>query len=598
MANKDEGKEIIRNPYVLQGELSMMCRNEGCHEHINGVIELRSILKWDSTPLSHKIDCIKVLIDEYLLGAYAGLLLASLNLIDEYRTDVALNASTTRRRRQFLADNPHIELNGKSNTALHSYTKEAIEVLANSIIAAEKDNRLSTILSVLKKSDDNAISPPAESTSASDLPQTLKNEDIIMPHAGGSYTGDYILNPDTGRFVPHGRGKLSWNDGSFYVGEFVQGAKCGYGVLTTEEGYTVTANWIDNKIAGRIKVVDGTGAFFGCSDGDINKIEFNNGYIFDGTFNPNEIIGTLHHPEKQPGRFISKKGYGLRILSGDEDVRREILNFPHLHTKMIIFNDGRVYEGEMHDDKPHGFGHLIFPNNLALEANFDMGEVSRGLWVFPNGESIECSWKNNSWYGSRTVGDITAEIILSPDGEIASVKKVNSDGSWEELVESVPETRYVRILYSDGSEYSGDYNWLISSGYARGVLTDSAGAVWDGEWVDGLKNGSFTVTSPCGSISSTTYRNDITTGHCITTLPNGEVHEYEWSGHNIVGSETKITFPDKSVYEGDTTMGCPNGQGILTLLDGTMYSGQWINGRFNDSGHCFDLVKMWWSGVE
>jgi hypothetical protein len=237
---------------------------------------------------------------------------------------------------------------------------------------------------------------------------------------------------------------------------------------------------------------------------------------------------------------------------------------------------------------------------MTLEVKSDMGEiVGHGIWTFPDSMSpiktLDCTWKDNNWHGSCVFNENTVEFTLTPEGDFESIKEICKDGSWENLLERTSEG-HIRVLCHDGTEYKGEQNWLIRSGYARGVCKYPGGTVFDGEWEGRIRHGNFTVTSPEGIISTTTFKDDVPIGHCIQIYPDGEIVEFKWQNGTFTGGHIKVTFQDKSVYEGDCDHNAiPNRQGTLTLPDGKTYSGIWKNGRFDDSGLCIDLVKMWGS---
>lgn len=413
-------------------------------------------------------------------------------------------------------------------------------------------------------------------------PQEYTPPNITIQYEDGSYIGEYMIDETTGIALRHGYGKRFWNDESFFVGEYVGGAMCGRGTLTTSRGVVVDAIWKDNRINGDVKTTNGMGVYIGYIDDKrsyVSKIIFNNGYTFEGAFVGSSVDGTLFHPDGRSGRFICNPILGLKILSGDEDMRRDIARFPHLHGKKIIYLDaGVTYEGEIKDETPHGHGRNTFPNEMVLEMKSDMGEIvdNRGIWTFPHAtfygiKTIECVWQNGKWFGSRVVEDITIEYYLSQDGDLISAKEIYDDGAWAELVVgATPEGRML-VKFSDGS-------------------------VWNGTWVDEMKNGDFTITFP-NCIVETRFENDIPVGLCRKTLKDGAAiatSEFEWEDGAFHGGHIKIIYPDRSLYEGEGDHnGIPNGQGVLTLTNGEMYSGKWEDGRFDHDGTSLGFPQIW-----
>ena len=289
---------------------------------------------------------------------------------------------------------------------------------------------------------------------------------ITIQHENSCYVGEYAIDKETGQPIPHGHGKLSWDDGAFYVGEFVYNVRCGRGALTTINGTTIHTNWENNRMNGNLRATNDVGVWIGYSDdkrAEINKIEFHSGYIFEGTLTVDSVKGKLTHPDGRNGRFISNNVLGLRILSGDEDIKKEILQFPYLIIKTRYFDNGSVYFGEMdRDDNLHGWGRIQFPNDMILVLENTMGLPSddRGLWIFPRPtffdiETLECVWQVNEWVGSYAFDEEVAKFTLSPEGDITSIRIIHKDDSWDEVVEYTSD-KYIWVKSSNGTEYKGD----------------------------------------------------------------------------------------------------------------------------------------------
>ena len=431
-------------------------------------------------------------------------------------------------------------------------------------------------------------------------PSTHASSVIIFEN--GSYSGGYMIDEKTGQAIPHGQGKYTWSDESSYSGEYIQGVRCGRGTLTTADGRIIEAEWRDNNICGSVKATTELGIYYGYKDGNdsrTNKIVFNSGWVFEGHMDSDTVEGALFHPDKRYGRFFCSKEHGPIIHSGDEDIRRKIASFPHLLGKRIIYDDGRVYEGEMSGETPHGYGQVIFPNEMTLVVKYDMGEIcgNRGVWTFPvdiaGNRNLECVWKDSQWQGACIINGITAVITLTFDGYVTSVKGVYEDGSWEELVECTDDG-FVRVMYSSGAEYRGDRAWLDGIGYAKGIYVDPEGIMHDGEWVDGKQNGKFITTFSEGMVGSASYVDGIPVGAFILTFDSGVNFESEWKDGKLAFDCVKITFPDKSAYQGECCESTclPNGQGTLVLANGEIYSGKWDKGHFDDDGRCIDVSSL------
>ena len=86
------------------------------------------------------------------------------------------------------------------------------------------------------------------------------------------------------------------------------------------------------------------------------------------------------------------------------------------------------------------------------------------------------------------------------------------------------------------------------------------------------------------------YEDTLPHGHGIFTFSNGSVYNGEWKDGKSDGQGT-FTFPDGAVYDGEWKDGKSDGQGKMTYEDGSVYNGEWKEDKFNGRG------KITWSSV-
>lgn len=58
---------------------------------------------------------------------------------------------------------------------------------------------------------------------------------------------DYVYVGATSNGVPHGVGKMTWNNGDAYKGDFLSGARHGLGKLTCADGTEFSGRFENNK---------------------------------------------------------------------------------------------------------------------------------------------------------------------------------------------------------------------------------------------------------------------------------------------------------------------------------------------------------------
>ena len=78
-----------------------------------------------------------------------------------------------------------------------------------------------------------------------------------------------------------------------------------------------------------------------------------------------------------------------------------------------------------------------------------------------------------------------------------------------------------------------------------------SGAVYEGEWVGGMRHGTGTMA-----------------------WNDGAQYHGEWS-FNEPSREGKFTYPNGDIYEGGWAMNCMCGYGVFRHSDGTVFRGMW-----------------------
>lgn len=144
---------------------------------------------------------------------------------------------------------------------------------------------------------------------------------------------------------------------------------------------------------------------------------------------------------------------------------------------------------------------------------------------------------------------------MSDNGDEEKKYELQYDGE-EEKVEFVSKDGKASATFENGDTYVGAYVNQKRNG--KGVYTHtSAGATYDGDFVDGQKHGVGTMTYPDKSKYEGTWRNDIIQGRGVYFYANGDR------------------------YSGEFDKGVKHGQGTYVYAsDGSMISGAWNEGKF------------------
>ncbi|XP_069789392.1 MORN repeat-containing protein 3 isoform X2 [Narcine bancroftii] len=124
----------------------------------------------------------------------------------------------------------------------------------------------------------------------------------------------------------------------------------------------------------------------------------------------------------------------------------------------------------------------------------------------------------------------------------------------------------------------------------------SNGAIYDGDWQYGKRNGFGTYSLPdpvsgeYRKVYSGEWKNGKRHGLGINFYSDDDVYEGHWYSGKRDGWG-RMYYVDCSTYEGEWSNDLPNGQGMLRLANENRYEGVWKNGKKHGSGKFFFFEK-------
>ena len=187
----------------------------------------------------------------------------------------------------------------------------------------------------------------------------IKNDSIII-----EYGDDYIIYEDLYKYkgkilknenwddLREGFGKMEYENGIFYEGDFKNDVKEGNGKLIFQDGITYEGEFKNDKINGKLKIINKEGKLL--FDGIVNK---------DG-----ELTGYLNQKYESGGEYEGDIKNNLKEGKGK-----------------FKFLNGNIYEGEFENDNFHGYGKFI------CKELYDNGEVFEEIY--------EGNWENGKKHG-------------------------------------------------------------------------------------------------------------------------------------------------------------------------------------------------------
>ena len=248
------------------------------------------------------------------------------------------------------------------------------------------------------KISDNVLNDTDESSTKSNISvicYTFKT--VVEPK--GVYEGQFR------NMKKEGKGKMIFNDGRIYDGEWKNGLYHGKGIYT---------NCFDSKIEkyeGDFKngKAEGKGIFYCANgdryEGDIVKWDregkgiyyYNNGDKYEGDFKNNSINGYGKYLYKNgniyEGHFENAKanGYGISIYNyGPNKGNRYEGNHKNWNKDgkgIFYYNNGDIFEGEFKNDKKDGKGILYYKNGDWEIGNYiEDNKIGKHIKLLANGK--------------------------------------------------------------------------------------------------------------------------------------------------------------------------------------------------------------------
>ena len=384
---------------------------------------------------------------------------------------------------------------------------------------------------VFKKIDDQSKMPDCPKSKR--VPWSYCIGKITYPD-GSYYKGPFL----DGAF--HGEGFFDFNDGSTYKGGFEHQFRNGMGTYTFSDEERYSGNWVSGSI-------DGYGSYF-----------YEDGKIYEGEWKKDKWHGkgvlTFESGKSYEGNFVNSRYEGKGKLT---------------------LESGIIYEGEFKNDAPHGLGKSIEPDGSTYsgewkrgkrhgKGNFQSkdGSVYSGLWAENktsgkgvltfssglkctgnwtsnlSGKDIDClsednktSYEGGMSFGLRSGFGIFKENDCISEGNWVSDrihgmgKLICDNSSYEGEFSFGARLKGVQ-RYQDGSSYEGEFDFDEQQGY--GVMYYTNGSKYDGQWADGKAQGLGTFTTKNGTSYFGKWSSGKRYGEFEITKPDGSTKICEY----------------------------------------------------------------------
>jgi hypothetical protein len=206
--------------------------------------------------------------------------------------------------------------------------------------------------------------------------------------------------------------------------------------------------------------------------------------------------------------------------------------------------DGRKYDGDWSDGKPHGRG-------VGIDGSFTLyeGQWQRGKWhgkgasTWSDGTTYDGEWRDGQKHGQG--------VLTQPGG-------VNYKGEWKE------NKRHGNGVFADADQSLFSGQWKEDQKDGEGLFTFADGARYDGQFRDGAQHGKG-----------------------LFTYLDGGSYSGQWQKGQHHGDGV-FAYADGHSWAGQWKKDMQHGKGVHTFDDATTCRGEWEDGKRQGNGPVAD----------
>ncbi|KAL4441157.1 hypothetical protein ABPG74_002107 [Tetrahymena malaccensis] len=295
---------------------------------------------------------------------------------------------------------------------------------------------------------------------------------------------------------------------------------------------------------------------------DFNKILLMNPrdqvYYFENVYVPHNIE-IFNAKQLMTDPFLKLKKYKQSIFFG------QYMNSKRHGKGLMIYNNGRLYEGLWENDLKHGKGFEKFPNCSVYEGQYVNGKPEGiGTYTYFNGEVYDGQWVNGMKHGS---------------GIWRGTKNDSYIGEWKF---GKPDGYGVHT-WINGDRYEGQFKGCLKHG--EGTEKFSNGDIYIGNYVNGKPEGYGEYYWINQSFFKGYFKNGLRDGHGVWKRGpgNSDTYEGEYVNDKKCGYGV-FTWASGNVYKGHYFEDLRHGYGEMYWTDGSYYKGMWERGIQHGEG--------------
>ena len=339
----------------------------------------------------------------------------------------------------------------------------------------------------------------------------------VLFESGAIYTGNFKNN------LFHGFGKLVLNNGMYYTGNFHNGQINGEGKIIYGDGSSYEGQFYECKRHGQGNFISATG--------DLYKGEFQ----YDAISGQGEML--YANKNRYVGSFLSNTCHGSGIFHySNGDVFDGLFRYNiRIGRGIMKYNNGDIYTGFWSNNLRDGQGNMQYSNGSIYDGDWcDDKRQGSGLLTHANGDSYNGTFINNLPHGVGT------------------------------------------FQYENGDRYEGTWEHGMQSG--TGIFIHHSGSKYEGGWKEGKRHGLGRFVSMDRHTYHGNYERNFMHGVGKFVWANGDYYEGSFKENQMHG-RGKIVHKSGNVFVGEFKNDMKDGKGKLYNINGIIFNGFWRSGK-------------------
>jgi hypothetical protein len=196
-----------------------------------------------------------------------------------------------------------------------------------------------------------------------------------------------------------------------------------------------------------------------------------------------------------------------------------------------VYESGSIYEGEVHNDEPNGWGRRIHANY-----SYQIGNFVNGKYQSKKGKNDDRGL-NERAPTMEHIENYTIEKAVNDKQNGYTVWSKDNNEYKGNMVNGLPDG-YGTFIWANGNRYDG--NWKEGKKHGYGVLYYENGAVYEGEFLNGERSGKGKLISPEGDTYKGTWLHNKMNGAIAISGPGKPSVMTMWKDDVIVSAQKTI----------------------------------------------------------